>query len=56
MAKRSRRINSEDDIELLEKDDDALEMYCSDLDEPVMSGIDDEFSDLEQENVDGRLF
>ena len=56
MAKHSRRINHEDVIELLEKDDDALESYCSDPDEPVMSGSDNEFSDLEQENVDGRLF
>ena len=29
--------------------------YCSDPDEPVMSGSDDEFSNLEQENVDGKL-
>ena len=29
--------------------------YCSDPDEPVMSGSDDEFSDLEQENVGGKL-
>ena len=42
-----------DVIELLDKDDDALESYCSDPDEPVMPGSDDEFSDLEQENVDG---
>ena len=56
MAKRSRRLNTEDVIEFLEKDDNALESYCSDPDEPVMSGSDDEFSDLEQENVDGRLF
>ena len=45
MAKRSRRLNTEDVIELLEKDDDALESYSSDPDEPVMSGSDDEFSD-----------
>ena len=55
MAKRSRRMNREDVIELLDKDDDALESYCSDPDEPVMSGSDDESSDLEQENVDGKL-
>eukprot|EP00731_Ephydatia_muelleri_P013737 Em0007g1047a len=36
MAKRSRRMNREDVIELLDKDDDALESYCSDPDEPVM--------------------
>ena len=48
-------MNTEDVIELLEKDDDALESHCSDPDEPVMSGSDDEFSDPEQENVDGRL-
>ena len=52
MAKRSRRMNREDVIELLDKDDDALESYCSDPDEPVMSGSDDESSDLEQ---DGKL-
>eukprot|EP00731_Ephydatia_muelleri_P033538 Em0031g46a len=42
----------EDVIELLDKNDDALDSYCSDPDEPVMSGSDDEFSNLEQENVD----
>ena len=52
MVKRSRRMNREDVIELLDKDDDTLEKYCSDPDEPVMSGSDDEFSNLEQENVD----
>eukprot|EP00731_Ephydatia_muelleri_P001502 Em0001g1502a len=52
MAKRSRRMNREDVIELLDKNDDALDSYCSDPDEPVMSGSDDEFSNLEQENVD----
>ena len=55
MAKRSRRMNREDVIELLDKNDDALDSYCSDPDEPVMSGSDDEFSNLEQENVDGKL-
>eukprot|EP00731_Ephydatia_muelleri_P003517 Em0001g3517a len=45
-------MNREDVIELFDKDDDALESYCSDPDEPVMSGSDDEFSDLEQEIVD----
>ena len=37
-------------FELLDKDDqddNALESYCGDPDEPVMSGSDDEFSDLE---------
>eukprot|EP00731_Ephydatia_muelleri_P034721 Em0073g18a len=42
-------MNREDVIELL---DDALDSYCSDPDEPAMSGSDDEFSNLEQENVD----
>ena len=46
------RMNREDVIELLDKDDDTLEKYCSDPDEPVMSGSDDEFSNLEQEKVD----
>ena len=55
MAKRSRRINREDVIELFDKDDDALESYCSDPDEPDMSGSDGEFSDHEQENMDGKL-
>ena len=50
-----REWQKQDVIELLDKDDDALESYCSDPDEPVMSGSDDEFSDLEQENVDGKL-
>eukprot|EP00731_Ephydatia_muelleri_P007928 Em0004g266a len=45
-------MNREDVIELLDMDDDDLDSYCSDPDEPVMSGSDDEFSDLEQENVD----
>ncbi|KAL5509644.1 hypothetical protein EMCRGX_G005044 [Ephydatia muelleri] len=45
-------MNREDVIELLDKNDDALDSYCSDPDEPVMSGSDDEFSNLEQENVD----
>eukprot|EP00731_Ephydatia_muelleri_P017296 Em0010g394a len=45
MAKRSRRMDRQEVLELLDRDDDALESS----DEICMSGSDDEFSDLEQD-------
>ena len=51
-------MDREEVLELLDKDDDVLESFCSEpdeLDTPVMSGSDDEFSDLEQEDEEGII-